>query len=227
MNIQTICEKFQLNDDEKNLLNYMNDHRSNLKNINIRELAQQTYYSPGFIIKTCKKMGLSGYSELVFLITDTPYFPTNTENDLKVKEYAKPFFKILDKHRNSMIMILGSGYSQNIANYMSEYLNQCGFRCTSNSHLEILRSHQDSLIIIISNSGETKRLSELCIQAKDNNHDVIAFVGNHQSKIGENATLTISTDTFNPSAFSDYYPQLFFGLSLIYFELLMGTFMSR
>lgn len=38
---------------------------------------------PSFIVKTLKKMKLSGYSELVFLIADAPNFPNNTENDLK------------------------------------------------------------------------------------------------------------------------------------------------
>lgn len=227
MNIQTISEKFQLTNDEKKILIYMNQHRSELKNISIRELAKRTFTSPSFIIKTCKKMKLSGYSELVFLITDTPNFPNNSENDLKVKSYVKPFSKLMDKHKDSMIMILGSGFSQNIANYMSEYLNLNGFRCTANSHLEMLRKNKDALIIVISNSGETKRLSELCIQAKKNNRDVLSFVGNTHSTIAKHSTLSISSDTFNPSSFDSHYPQLFFGLTLIYFELLMSTFLPE
>lgn len=119
MNIQTVSEKFQLNTDEQKILIYMNQHRNELKSINIRELAKRTFTSPSFIVKTCKKMKLSGYSELVFLIADAPNFPNNTENDLKVESYVKPFSNLMDKHKDSMIMILGSGYSQNIANYMS------------------------------------------------------------------------------------------------------------
>lgn len=227
MNIQTISEKYQLTNDEVKLLNYMYEHRLELEDIGIRQLAKQTFTSPGFIVKTCKKMKLSGYSELVFLMTDTLNFSNNLEGDLKVKSYIQPFTKLMNKHKDSMIMILGNGYSENIANYMSEYLNLNGFRCTSNSHLEILRKHQDALIIMISNSGETKRLSELCRDAKENNHDIISFVGNSKSTIAKNSTLAISTDTFTPASFDKHYPQLFFGLTLIYFELLMSTFMSE
>lgn len=172
-------------------------------------------------------MKLSGYSELVFLIADAPNFPNNTENDLKVESYVKPFSNLMDKHKDSMIMILGSGYSQNIANYMSEYLNLNGFRCTSNSHLEMLRKHKNTLIIVISNSGETKRLAELCIQAQKNNRDVISFTGDKNSTIAKHSTLAISSDTFNPTSFDSHYPQLFFGLTLIYFELLMSNFLSN
>lgn len=110
MNIQSICEKYQLNKDEQKVLLYMNQHSSELRNLSIRELAKRTFTSPSFIIKTCKKMKLSGYSELVFLITDTPKFPSNTENDLKVRSYVKSFSSLLNKHRDSMIMILGNGF---------------------------------------------------------------------------------------------------------------------
>lgn len=227
MNIQTICEKYQLNKDEQKILTYMNSHRQELRNLSIRELAKRTFTSPSFIIKTCKKIKLSGYSELVFLITNTPKFPNNTENALKVKSYVKLFFNLMDKHKDSMIMILSSGFSQNIANYMSEYLNLHGFRCTANSHLELFRKNKDALIIVISNSGETKRLAELCIQAKRNNRDILSFVGDSNSTIAKNSSLAISSDTFNPSSFDSHYPQLFFGLTLIYFELLMSYFLSR
>lgn len=227
MNIQTICEKYQLNKDEQKILTYMNSHRQELRNLSIRELAKRTFTSPSFIIKTCKKITLSGYSELVFLITNTPKFPNNTENDLKVKSYVKPFFNLMDKHKDSIIMILSSGFSQNIANYMSEYLNLHGFRCTANSHLELFRKNKDALIIVISNSGETKRLAELCIQAKRNNRDILSFVGDSNSTIAKNSSLAISSDTFNPSSFDSHYPQLFFGLTLIYFELLMSYFLSK
>lgn len=227
MNIQTISEKYQLTADEIKLLNYMYNHRTELKNTGIRQLAKQTFTSPGFIVKTCKKMKLSGYSELVFLITDTPSYSNNLTDDLKVKSYTKLFSELMNKHQDSMIMILGNGYSENIADYMSEYLNLHGFRCTSNSHLEILRKNHDALIFIISNSGETKRLSELCKDAYENKHDIISFVGNNESTIAKNSTLAISTDTFTPASFDKNYPQLFFGLTLIYFELLMSTFMSK
>ncbi len=126
MDIETISEKYQLNSEEYKVLEYMDEHRLELKDMGIRDLAKATFVSPSFIVKTCKKMKLSGYSELVFLIADSPWVPTNSENDLKVRSYAKQFSQLLNKHRDSMIMILGSGYSQNLANYMSEYFNVHG-----------------------------------------------------------------------------------------------------
>lgn len=65
-------------------------------------------------------------------------------------------------------MVLGSGFSQNIANHFSEMLNLYGFRATANSHLEFLRENveKDVLIFIVSNSGDTLRLAELVKLAK-------------------------------------------------------------
>lgn len=227
MDIETISEKYQLNSEEHKVLEYMNEHRLELKDLGIRDLAKAIFVSPSFIVKTCKKMKLSGYSELVFLIADSPQVPTNSENDLKVRSYVKQFCQLMNKHRNSMIMILGSGYSQNVANYMSEYFNVHGFRCTANSHLQMLRRGKDALIIIISNSGETKRLAELCVQGEENQQDIIAFVGDPNSTIAKHSALAISSDTFKPTSFNSHYPQLFFGLTLVYFELLMSNFLSE
>lgn len=121
-------------------------------------------------------------------------------------------------------MILGSGFSQNIANHFSETLNLYGFRATANSHLEFLRENveKDVLIFIVSNSGDTFRLADLAQMAKDHHIDLIAFVGEKNSKIGQLATLTISTETYAPRVLSAYQPNLFFGTTLNQFELLLS-----
>ena len=94
-------------------------------------------------------------------------------------EEKAAFIDLLSEYRDKRIMILGSGFSQNLANYFSESLNLYGFRATANSHLEFLRQQvqQDILLVIISNSGDTVRLAELAKMANDHHIDVIAFVG--------------------------------------------------
>ncbi|WP_282709517.1 SIS domain-containing protein [Ligilactobacillus sp. Marseille-Q7487] len=228
MDIRQISEKYQLNETEVAVLNYMQEHRDKLKTLGVRQLAKETFTSPSFIVKMAKRMNLSGYYELVFLMTDTSFALLNFEDLLNIKQYIESFKKLLNKHRDSMITIMGSGFSQNIANYMSEYFNIHGYRCTANSHLELIRkdTNRQNLIIVISNSGETKRLTELCQEANGNECDVIAFVGNTNSTIAQNVKLAISTDSFKPSFFDSSHPQLFFGLALIYFEVLMSSVLT-
>ena len=113
-----------------------------------------------------QKIGYSGYSELVFAYGNkhsSISFPENFSNERKDE-----FIRLLSRYREKRIMVLGSGFSQNIANHFSEMLNLYGFRATANSHLEFLRENveKDVLIFIVSNSGDTLRLAELVKLAK-------------------------------------------------------------
>ncbi|MGJ1092593.1 MurR/RpiR family transcriptional regulator [Enterococcus gallinarum] len=223
MDVEMLIDKYQLNDSEAEVLRFMKKNRQSLKTIGIRDVAKATYVSTATIINMAKKIGYSGYSELVFALG-------NSQSDIAMpstfsNEEKAAFIDLLSEYRNKRIMILGSGFSQNLANYFSESLNLYGFRATANSHLEFLRQQvqQDILLVIISNSGDTVRLAELAKMANDHHIDVIAFVGQKNSKIGSLAILTISTETYTPQRISDYQPNLFFGTTLNQFELLLSA----
>lgn len=223
MDVEMLIDKYQLNDSEAEVLRFMKKNRQSLKTIGIRDVAKATYVSTATIINMAKKIGYSGYSELVFALG-------NSQSDIAMpstfsNEEKAAFIDLLSEYRDKRIMILGSGFSQNLANYFSESLNLYGFRATANSHLEFLRQQvqQDILLVIISNSGDTVRLAELAKMANDHHIDVIAFVGQKNSKIGSLATLTISTETYTPQRISDYQPNLFFGTTLNQFELLLSA----
>lgn len=223
MDVEMLIDKYQLNDSEAEVLRFMKKNRQSLKTIGIRDVAKASYVSTATIINMAKKIGYSGYSELVFALG-------NSQSDISMPstfsdEEKAAFIDLLSEYRDKRIMILGSGFSQNLANYFSESLNLYGFRATANSHLEFLRQQvqQDILLVIISNSGDTVRLAELAKMANDHHIDVIAFVGQKNSKIGSLATLTISTETYTPQRISDYQPNLFFGTTLNQFELLLSA----
>lgn len=223
MDVEMLIDKYQLNDSEAEVLRFMKKNRQSLKTIGIRDVAKASYVSTATIINMAKKIGYSGYSELVFALG-------NSQSDITMpstfsNEEKAAFIDLLSEYRDKRIMILGSGFSQNLANYFSESLNLYGFRATANSHLEFLRQQvqQDILLVIISNSGDTVRLAELAKMANDHHIDVIAFVGQKNSKIGSLATLTISTETYTPQRISDYQPNLFFGTTLNQFELLLSA----
>ncbi|MCO5475868.1 MurR/RpiR family transcriptional regulator [Enterococcus gallinarum] len=223
MDVEMLIDKYQLNDSEAEVLRFMKKNRQSLKTIGIRDVAKASYVSTATIINMAKKIGYSGYSELVFALG-------NSQSDITMPstfsdEEKAAFIELLSEYRDKRIMILGSGFSQNLANYFSESLNLYGFRATANSHLEFLRQQvqQDILLVIISNSGDTVRLAELAKMANDHHIDVIAFVGQKNSKIGSLATLTISTETYTPQRISDYQPNLFFGTTLNQFELLLSA----
>lgn len=222
MNVDMLIEKYQLNQSEAQVLYFMEDHKEELKHLGIREVAKQSFVSPATIINMSKKIGFSGYSELLFSYLNSTS-PT-VETDLVTSTERQQFVQLFQQYQHKRIMVLGSGFSQNLANYFSEYLNLHGFRATANSHLELLRENdeQDTLIIVISNSGDTIRLTELITTATEHHIDIIAFVGERNSKIGCSANLVISTQTYTPQVFHKFYPNLFFGTALNQFEILMN-----
>ncbi|GMC03032.1 RpiR family transcriptional regulator [Enterococcus thailandicus] len=222
MNTETLIEKYQLNDSEAAVLRFMDKNRETLKNLGIRDVAKETYVSTATIVNMAKKIGYSGYSELVFAYGNKQ--SSNNFSSTFSSADRDTFVHLLSAYREKRIMILGSGFSQNIANHFSETFNLYGFRATANSHLEFLRENveKDVLIIIISNAGDTFRLTELAEMAKNHRIDVIAFVGEKNSRIGQLATLTISTETYTAQVLSEYQPNLFFGTALNQFEQLLS-----
>lgn len=83
-------------------------------------------------------------------------------------------------------------------------------------------NEEDILLIIISNSGDTQRLVELAEIAQKHQMPLIAFVGDKKSKVGDLATLTISTNTYSPKTLQSFTPNFFFGTVLNQFELLLN-----
>ncbi|MHC5269529.1 MurR/RpiR family transcriptional regulator [Enterococcus sp. LJL98] len=229
MNIENLIEKYQLNDSEARALRFMDEEKEGLKKMGIREVAKHAFVSTASIVNMSKKIGFSGYSELVFYLQSPMTAPASGPVDLVTEEEKHQFAKLLQTYREKRMMVLASGFSQNIANYMNEALNLYGFRATANSHLEFLRENveEEILLLIISNSGNTQRLVELAEVAKKHQLATIAFVGERHSKIGELATLTISTETYSPRTLQEQAPNLFFGTALNQFEWLLHAALAE
>lgn len=224
MNIEMLIEKYQLNNAEAQVLRYMQENKRTLKQMGIREVAKQSFVSTATIVNMSKKIGFSGYSELVFFFQNELTPPTPPTYQVVSEHELQQFIHLLTKYKDKRIMILGFGFSQNLANYFAESLNLYGFRATANGHLEFLREsvEDDMLIIVISNSGETRRLLELTRTAAEHRLEVIAFVGERYSSVGSLARLTISSNTYSPRSFQEFAPSLFFGTALNQFELLLS-----
>lgn len=227
MNLQELTEKFQLNQTEQNILTFLFDF-PNCKELSIREAASKCYTSPATISHLAKKMKLTGYSELVFKITNSQQAYFDLEKTNVTRTEIHQFVELMSRHSNDLLMVLSSGFSQNIANYMSEAMNLSQIRCLTNSHLEIMyEDHLNtSLIFLISHSGETKRLVELAKMANKKGIETVAFVGNRQSTLANLVTLSFSTDSYSPFSFQHKVPQLFFGKVLIQFEILLCAYVN-
>lgn len=238
LNIHNLTNKYNLNETEKTILLFIECHSKDIKEFGIRGVAKQCYTSPATIVNLAKKMNFSGYSELVFKIkentllenNDHPAEVTALPHYQKLSQrYFAEFEQILDDYRDKTIMILGSGFSQIIANYINESLILNGFRSITNSHLELIREEYagETLIVVVTESGETSRLKELVKQSHENGIEVLSFVGNAHSGIADYSRLSVATHDDVQFSNDPYEPHLFYGSVLLVFELLLSTYLKR
>lgn len=234
MNINELDKKYLFTDLEKDILVFLKNSCLENKVYSIRDVAAQCYTSPASIIKLAKKLNLSGYSELVDKIQEqsTLSVPEDFLTTLAISEAyeiiqtkKEKFQKLIDKYRYKKILIVSNGFSDYVAQYIHDALALRGFTVFKSFHFELVREkyHDETLIIAISESGETTTLQTLLSNAFHNQIEIITFTGNTTSTLSELSTLDLSIDVFKGlSIHSQTEPHFFFGIALIIFESLIN-----
>lgn len=60
--------EFKLNDTDDSIIEYIKANREDIQKISIQNIANSLYISPNAIMRTAKKLGYSGFSELKFTL---------------------------------------------------------------------------------------------------------------------------------------------------------------
>lgn len=232
MNFEYLCDKYQLSNIEQNILKYLYNNIDNLKKIGIRKVAKDNFTSTTIIYKLCKKLGFEGYSDMIYNISysrkpeefdSSIDIFTNASNQIDLN--LNPLSNILKNSKSKLIMLLGVGYSQMIANYMSERFVINGFKCIANTHLQLLStSHKDEvLLIVISNSGESSSILEVTETAKNNGIQIVSFVGNENSTLAKISDLPIILKGYEKFPTLKNSPNTFFSEVLLLFECFISN----
>lgn len=234
MNIDELDKKYLFTDTERQILLFLNKNYEILDQLTVRDVAAKCFVSPATIIKLTKKMNLSGYSELVSKI--------NTQTKISVPSHFieqsglasayeiiennhEKFQSLLNEYKDKKIMILSTGFSEHVANYIYEVFVLRDYQVLLRPHLKLLDQQETSktLLIVISESGETTILKDIIHQASEKDVDIIAFTGNTTSMIAKSSTLDLSLDLYKGlSKYSDKEPHFFYGIALIIFEALFN-----
>lgn len=226
MNIEHLRDKFDLNELELALVKYLEDNQNNLKDITIRQMASANFKSTSAIYRLCNKFGFSGYSDMIYQLSSSNNTQLFSPDDLE--QYIPAFIELLNKHRQHNIIVFGMGFSAPIADYLQQRLTLNGFYAMNVVHTEMLdiKYQDNSLFIVISNSGITPRLVEIVDNAFKNNIDIISFIANENSNLYQNVTLPIIVGSYNSFTHNNLVPNTFFGQVLIVFESLLYTYLS-
>ena len=227
MDFKYLIDKYQLNDTETSILKYLQENISDLKKIGIRKVAKDNYTSTTTVYKLCKKLNFEGYSDMIYHFTYSSQIDDSETNidiytniNKQINNNLEEFNSILNKYKNKLIMFVSTGISQTIANYMNERLSVNGYRSIANAHLQLLsKNHKNEVLVFaISRSGETKSIIDILEQARNNDIEVISFVGNANSKIAKLSTLPIIIQGQDDFAKLKNPPNTFFSELLLIFE---------
>lgn len=218
MNIAHLSEKYELNDLEKQIVTYIQNHQNELKSIGIRQMAKDNFTSTSSIYKLCNKFGFEGYSDMIYHLTSVN---DNNTLPLPVSKYKDRFFSIIED-KSKRIIVFGLGFSSSIAEYISQRLTLFGYSTMSVIHMEMFNPvfHDNTVFIVISYSGMTPRLNEIVESASKNNIPVISFIGNKDSEISQHSSLPIIVGNYNSFSHDLNRPITFFGEVIITFETL-------
>ena len=225
MNLEYFTNKYQLTKLEKNLLSYLYKNANSLKKIGIRTVAKENFTSTTSIYKLCKKLGFEGYSDLIYHISYSSTMSDKQDNNIELninsfnilKNNKEDIIKLFNKYKDKQIILVGSGLSQIICNYMNEKLLLKGFKSISNLHMQFLsdKYSEENLIIAISHSGENLRMIEILEKANKNGIEIISFVGKDNSKIIDLSTIPLIIDSQKNNinmmnSIDTFFPELLF-----------------
>lgn len=135
-----------LNNNEKEIYNYLIRHMDEIKSDTIRELAAKLYISPATFIRFLKKIGISGYSDFIAILKYTEKVIDDNHNPFVVSqhkyriEYLKNInesIRVLDIEKVKQIVqllydkprliVMARGMNKSIAHYFEYIYTGLGF----------------------------------------------------------------------------------------------------
>lgn len=209
-----------LTDAEKEILLFLIQKKFDEETLSIRNAANELYVSTTTIIRLCKKLGFTGYSEFIYHLNlkvakmidrDVPLVEgihePLTDALQSFNQHFEQTFSSIDEtmilhflneiKENKMIYFYGAGFSTLFSNYLSKKLELFGYyvsnTSTSDSRAIFLNNIQKyKLLIIFSRSGETSKVIEKVQIAKDKGLTTILFTGNKKSATAQMADIVFT-----------------------------------
>ena len=209
-----------LTEAEKDILLFLIRKKLENETLSIRAAALELFVSTTTIIRLCKKLGFSGYSEFIYHLNlkasklvdnDAEYIEDihqpliETVNVFK-QHFEQTFDSLNEKSierflsvikENNRIYFYGAGFSTLFSNYLAKKLELFGYyisnSSTSDSRAIFLNNIEKyRLLIIFSRSGNTAKVVEKVEIAKERGLTTILFTGNSKSSTANIADIVFT-----------------------------------
>ena len=233
-----------LSEEETNIITSIIDHiESGEKRVGIHQIASENYVSTTFIIKMCQRLGFDGYSELYYHLSQRVSAYDQASGNAALhelidnydEEKGRKFCELLHEFQNEKIFVEGRGFSELVADYIVQRLAVCGFMVFNGVHFYDFMIFHDqkgmetnvnpSLMIAISQSGETANLINDVKTAKQKGYKVICFTRRSDSTLSSLSDLCLVVDGAKQTLIGGV-PNPFFGRIILAFEELMGKYLQ-
>lgn len=209
----------QLNDNVRYIWNYISLHRKECENISIDDLAEKCHVSRTTILRFSKRLGLKGYTELkVFLRIDNSKSHDEDAGINNIYQSCLRYMKSIKEqdmsHTIELLMnakniyAYGTGSIQNhVISEMKRTFLDVGkliFTIKSMSETQVYEEVMtpEDVIIIVSYSGENKKMLEFVKKAKLRNISIIAITTqttNSLFQIADESLYVEPTNILNPA----------------------------
>ncbi len=214
---QTLTEEQlkQLNESELYILRYINANAEEVMNSGIRELAEEILYSTATIIRFCKKLNLSGFSELKYAIKQNSIATQTNLINHSNAELTKNMNDFAQEIRNTLSLVssetldrtvtelmsyknvhlFGTGISGIVIDYIERLLFAIGKHNVYRYHSSMLIDHaitnmnENDILIVMSSSGKFSPLIKTVKLAKLVNVLVIAISPFTKNEISNTADI--------------------------------------
>ncbi|MEM1484560.1 MurR/RpiR family transcriptional regulator [Oscillospiraceae bacterium PP1C4] len=233
-----------LSDEETRIITSIINHIENEeRRIGIQQIASENYVSSTFIMKMCKRLGFDGYSELYYHLSQRVGDYNKTPRAAALHELidnydeAKgiAFCRILSQVQNRKIFAVGNGFSALLADYFVQRLAVCGFMVFNSVHFydfmifhekskEMMTNIDPSVIIAVSQSGESDSVINDVKSARQNGFKVVSFTKREDSTLARLSDIIFIVDGAKQTLIGGI-PNPFFGRVILAFEELVGSYL--
>ncbi|WP_026885778.1 MurR/RpiR family transcriptional regulator [Clostridium beijerinckii] len=197
-----------LNDLELSLYRYIMKNIEKVVYMRIRELADEAHVSTTTILRFCKKLNCEGYSEfkvkLKLYLEENESTKVNNDTSIIVDFFKKLDNSELDRKLNVLcdlikkarnVVFIGTGTSGILCKYAARYFSSIGKFSMYIDDPYFPRNYklyEDSIIIAMSVSGETRTVIDYISNIKRENTTLVSITNSENCTISKISDLNIS-----------------------------------
>lgn len=223
---------------EKELIEYFVNNVSEALEIGVRGVAKKKYTSTSTIMRLSKKLGYSGFVEMLYSFRErgansygtSSKIELTTHGDFRVrnKDEIEEFLKIL---KHGKIGIYGEGFSEIVAKYIYQKLIVLGIDAVIIVAMDPKAIEKSKIkldmFLAVSKSGESYHNYKLCEIFKKSSTKIGSFTGRENSKISKISDFSFTFEDKFKQDDDVFYPNPFFGYCIAGFEELIRLFFEK